>query len=548
MSQERWDVVLRFLDGPFSYQGDVVLRGPVVRLGSNPGPGGLKLDGYRALDDRHAVISAYQGGTIQIAPVGPNQVRMAPHENVDWATVQPIRGPVFLSDGCAVHLGPPGRGATFSFIECRRLGVWQQQAIQSEVVDEVRGAEGGAGRAQQLDLRRRIPWWFIPGVAMLAFGTLGVITLLVLVIIQTAPEPLGPKEDGKDYYEYGDVFTIAEVDAGLRAANTGDGFKDFVSSINAQLAGDDTLLNPEKADPELLAWVTRSQQMYIGGWAFWRKLDNSRGTYAMVVSKLRKAKLPEVLAGVPFQESGYNPEAKDVILCARGLWQFQPEIAFRNGLTVKGCHNSRTGGTLWEPTRKALPVPAIKKAEYVLDGRCAITSCDVDDRLDPERATDAAIVNFKEPWDDQDFRKSGAMVQILIATHNAGYDDARHREPPQVSRTNLRVAYEEYRKQNNVGRAPDFIGRNITCRSPSQMIKENIENINERCGSYLPAVTQTYVPYVIAQHLLAVCYYGKNYSSLPEFASYAKYTVGYCAAIKVPTSEEVQAWKGGTKK
>lgn len=547
MSQERWDVVLRFLNGPLMYQGDVVLRGPVVRIGSNPGPGGLKLEGYRALDDRHAVISAYQGGTIQVAPVGPNQVRMAPHENVDWETIQPIRGPVFLSDGCAVHLGPPGRGATFSFVECRRLGVWQQQAIQSEVADEVRGSESQVGRAQTLDLRRRIPWWFVPGLAAMAFGTMGVITLLVLVVAQTAPEPLGPKEDGKDYYEYGDVFEIAEIDPSLRAANTGDGFKDFVTQINADLAGDPTLVNPEKADPNLLTWVTRSQQMYIGGWAFWRKLDNARGTYGMVVSKLRKARLPEVLAGVPFQESGYNPDAKDVILCARGLWQFQPEIAFRNGLAVRGCHNSKTGGALWEPTQKALPVPALKKAEYVLDGRCAISSCDVDERLDPEAATDAAIKNFKEPWADEDFRKSGAMVQMLIATHNAGFDDERHRDPPVRSRTNIHVAYGEYVKNNPKARRSAFIGENITCKSPSQMIKENIENINERCGSYLPAVTQTYVPYVIAQHLLAVCYYGKNYGDQPEFAPYARYTIGYCAAIKVPTAAEVQAWKGGKK-
>lgn len=547
MSQERWDVVLRFLNGPLQYQGDVVVRGPVVRIGSNPGPAGMKLDGYRALDDRHAVISAYQGGTIQIAPVGPNQVRMAPHENVDWETIQPIRGPVFLSDGCAVHLGPPGRGATFTFVECRRLGVWQQQAILSEVEDTVRGAEGQVGKAQTLDLRGRIPWWFIPGLASMAFGTLGVIALLVLVIAQTAPEPLGPKEDGKDYYEYGDVFSVADVDAGLRAANTGDGFKDFVTSINADLAGDPALISPEKADPTLLTFVTRSQQMYIGGWAFWRRLDDARGTYGMVLAKLRRARLPEVLAGVPFQESGYKAEAKDLILCARGLWQFQPEIAYRNGLTVKGCHNSRTGGTLWEPTMKALPVPAITKAEYVLNGKCAITSCDVDERLDPERATDAAIENFKVPWADKDFRASGAMVQMLIATHNAGYDDEAYRVPPKRSRTNIRVAYTEFLTSNNKTRAPDFIGLNITCNNPAQMIKENIESINDRCGSYLPAVTQTYVPYVIAQHLLAVCYYGKNYADLPEFAPYAKYTVGYCDAIKVPTAEEVQAWKGGKK-
>ncbi len=548
MSQERWDVVLRFLDGPLAYQGDLVLRGPVVRIGSNPGPGGLKLEGYRALDDRHAVISAYQGGTVQIAQVGPNQVRMAPHENVDWGTIQPLRGPVFLSDGAAVHLGPPGRGATFTFVECRRLGVWQAQAIQSEVTDQVAGAEGNAGAVKQLDLRRRIPWWFLPGIAAMAFGTLGVITLLVLVIVQNEVEPLGPKSEGKDYYDYGDVFEITEVDAGLRAANSGDGMKDFVTSINAGLANDDSLTDPEKADPNLLLWVTKSQQMYIGGWAFWKKLDDAVDRYAMVVRKLRAKRMPEVLAGVPFQESGYNPAAKDHMLCAYGMWQFQPEIAVRNGLKVSGCHNSKTGGLLWAPTEKALPVNAIEKAEYVLDRRCTISTCDEDERDDPERATDAAIRNFEEPWNDPAFRSSGAMVQMLIATHNAGYDDAKWRSNGQVSRTNIARAYAAYLTNNNLKRAPDFIGRNITCRSATEGGKLDLKDFNAGCGGYLPSVTQTYVPYVIAQHMLAVCYYGQNYSEMPEFAPYAKYTVGYCSRIGVPTPEAVRARKGGAKK
>ena len=107
MSQERWDVKLRFLEGPLAFQGDVVYRGPLVRMGANPGPGGLKLEGYRALDDRQAVIQSYDGGTVSIAPVGTNQVRVAPHENQDWNEIPPIRGPVFLSPGTAFHLGPP---------------------------------------------------------------------------------------------------------------------------------------------------------------------------------------------------------------------------------------------------------------------------------------------------------------------------------------------------------------------------------------------------------------------------------------------------------
>lgn len=542
MSQERWDVVLRFLNGPLQFEGDVVMRGPVVRLGSNPGPGGLKLDGYRAVDDRHAVVSAYVGGTVQIAPVGTNQVRVAPHENVDWSTVQPIRGPVFLSDGCAVHVGPPGRGATFTFVECRRLGVWQQGSLVSEVThhDEADN-DVNSTRVKALDVQRRIPWWFLPGLGFMVFGTMGFLGLVVLVLVQNQVEPLGPEEPGPDYYEYGDVFAITEVDQGLRSSNTGDGFRDFVTSINADLADDKALADPLKADPILLDWVTRAEQMHIRGWSFWRKLDDARERYAMVVRKLRAKNLPEVLAGVPFQESGYNPAAKDRLLCAFGMWQFQPEIAYRNGMKVSGCHNSKSAGGLWEPREKALPIRAIENAEYVLDGHCTISSCDVDERDDPERATDGAIANFLEPWRDPAFKESGAMVQLLIATHNAGYNDSKWRSNGKVSRTNIGVSYPLYLKTNNVKRAPDFIGRNITCTNPSQMIKSDVFKINSTCDGYLPSVTQTYVPYVIAQHLLAVCYYGAYYADEPAFAPYAKYSVGYCRSIKVPTPDEVRA-------
>ena len=109
-SQERWDVVLRVLCGPLELEGDIVCRGPVVRMGARPGPGGLNLKDYRGLDDRQAVISAYDGATVSLAPVGTNQVRMAPHPNVDWNELQPLRNPAYLTDGCAFHLGPPGRG------------------------------------------------------------------------------------------------------------------------------------------------------------------------------------------------------------------------------------------------------------------------------------------------------------------------------------------------------------------------------------------------------------------------------------------------------
>ena len=47
MSQERWDVVIQFLDGPMGMQGEKVFRGPVVRMGANP----LTLMGLAGMGD-----------------------------------------------------------------------------------------------------------------------------------------------------------------------------------------------------------------------------------------------------------------------------------------------------------------------------------------------------------------------------------------------------------------------------------------------------------------------------------------------------------------
>ena len=82
MGQERWDVVLKAFAGVLAVRGEFTQRGPVVRIGANPGPGGLKLTGYRGLDGRQAVITAYAGGEVSISPVGSNQVRVAPHQKV----------------------------------------------------------------------------------------------------------------------------------------------------------------------------------------------------------------------------------------------------------------------------------------------------------------------------------------------------------------------------------------------------------------------------------------------------------------------------------
>ena len=118
---ERWDVLLEAQSGSAAAAGRQLLRGPVVALGAMPGSGGFALPGCRGLADRHCLITAYVGGAVSVVPVGPHQVRVAPHAGVCWSALDPIPGSVRLTEGCVLHLGPVTRGATVTFGGLRRL-------------------------------------------------------------------------------------------------------------------------------------------------------------------------------------------------------------------------------------------------------------------------------------------------------------------------------------------------------------------------------------------------------------------------------------------
>jgi hypothetical protein len=80
------------------------------------------------------------------------------------------------------------------------------------------------------------------------------------------------------------------------------------------------------------------------------------------------------------------------------------------------------------------------------------------------------------------------------------------------------------------------------CESGGANQKDTMGN---GCGGVLVSHTQHYGYNIVAQHMLAVCYYGKNYNNDAAFTPYRKYLKkdGYCAKlIKVPTKEEVARW------
>ena len=157
--------------------------------------------------------------------------------------------------------------------------------------------------------------------------------------------------------------------------------------------------------------------------------------YALVVDSLREAELPEVLAGIPFQETQYNAIRVSAV-CATGIWQFMPETGYRMGLKVKDCKMGLTG-KLWSPTAKSPPYSVKRDAEYVTvnakgEPSCRIGSyskgsyCRVDDRVDTEASTLAAMNLMKETFEDAELSASGSVVQATILAHNAGYDDSKY--------------------------------------------------------------------------------------------------------------------------
>ena len=162
-----------------------------------------------------------------------------------------------------------------------------------------------------------------------------------------------------------------------------------------------------------------------------------------------------------------------------------------------------------------------------------ITTCDVDDRRNIDKATDAAIFTLGEAWADPLFATSGSAVQLTITSHNAGYDDSRFGVK---KRFNVKPAYKNWIAKNSAEMGPFFTGQNIRCP---------VWDDPKPCGAAYMAETQHYAYNIVAQHLLAACYYARNYGENPAFTPYRKFTGsgGYCENMDIPTKEEVRAKK-----
>lgn len=540
--QERWDVALKVLNGPLANSGEVVLRGPIVRLGADPGPGGLKLGGYRGLDARQCVITAYTGGTAAVAPVGANQVRLAPHPNVNWSEIDPVTGPQYLTPNCAIHLGPVGRGATIEFINCRRLGEWRAGVLASDRSDApLRGQVPAAydvRRAGQI-ASSQAPFWFLGCTTLMATSAsalMGVIAIWWFTIEHF--EPLGPVEPGIEFYDSVDLDKMKPDELLLEGLE--QPYYKFVMEPNivAAHAEGKGWESPDRWDQRFLQYTTASVERHVGSWAFFSRLDAVKNEYSKVVLALRQAKLPEVFAAIPYQESRYNASITSDV-CAEGFWQFMPETAYRlssrEGLQfrVANCRFRGNKSAAWTPSDPAPPPNVRANAVYMDSGACQIERCDTDDRKNLELATNAALFTLKEAWNDPQIAASGSAVQLTITSHNSGYDDGRF-GAKYKKKVNVRPAYLEFVKKNGNEQGIQFTGANIRCKTATE---------RSTCDAAYMAETQHYAYTIVAQHILAVCYYAQNYSGDPAFSAWRYFagSDGYCRRFDVPTREEVQA-------
>ena len=214
-----------------------------------------------------------------------------------------------------------------------------------------------------------------------------------------------------------------------------------------------------------------------------------------------------------------------------------PETGRRVGLEISDC-KLRTGS--WSPTKDYVPRGVLRRAEYVSyneeTGRatCLLKKgCTVDEREDLARSTDGAINLLREAWDHPTTQESGAAVQITILSHNAGFDDSVH-DGGKPRSLNMLTAYGRHLQRTKQDRAPDFYGSNIKC-DPTMFDPHIAQYYSTTCGGFIPNQTQHYGYSIVAQHLLAVCFYAKHFSSdFPK--SWQDYWLGdgYCQDISVP--------------
>lgn len=532
--KKRWDIEVRFLNGPLANHQIYTYQGPQINIGSNPGVGGMEIR-RPMISPVHARIDCFAKGQVTIHPIEYAEVRVATHAHEDWTKMDPLYKPVPLMDGNVIYIGPLGHGIIFVFERVKTFD-WQAEQMSSLVEQNNQIDVSLSQNTKAKTIRvSKYPVWFFPTLIGMVSVTMAVLLVKVMNIFAPEPPLFGRTMDG--YYHHVVIDVNAPVEASLLEGFKGP-FADFVMRENEDASGIEGIFSNDTLwDQKLYEMVVKTIKRTGSSNAFWKQLDEIQEEYAYVVTVLREADLPEVFAGVPYQETRYRRNEVSPV-CAGGIWQFMPETGKRVGLNMKQCQ-LKDGGS-WEPKAISPPSP-IKNAEYVdhnaSEGKnsCKIIKCGVDERVDVEESTKAAVKLLNESFSDKDLRESGSVVQASILAHNAGLDDREY--IGKIKWVNVYPAYQRYiqsaafkkkKRRNGV----HFYGDNIC----PQTVKGQDGEAN-KCQSELWEETQHYGYRAIAYHILAVCYYANHYPNEPAFKDWTKYAEGYCKKLPVPPVE-----------
>ena len=526
---KRWDIEVRFLNGPLANHQIYTYQGPQINIGSNPGVGGMELR-RPMISPVHARIDCFAKGEVTIHPIEYAEVRVATHVHEDWGKIDPLYKPVPLMDGNVVYIGPLGHGIVFVFERVKTFD-WQAEQMSS-LVDQSNQIDISLSQNTKAKTIRvsKYPIWFFPTLIGMVSVTIVVLFTQFLGVFAPEKPPIGPRWTGYKQHVVIDINEEIEqsILEGFQAP-----FEDFVMYDNQKNSGIAGISNnPDFWDQKLYKAVLNTVKQNAGWKGFWTRLDEIHKDYAYVVDALRDAELPEVFAGVPFQETQYKKHLVSSV-CAAGIWQFMPETANRMELRVKNC-TFKDNSRVWEPkAADQAPPLQVKTAEYVEYNRqekkmsCRIRKCGTDDRLSLEKSTRAAIELMKQTYTDERLQNSGSVVQATILAHNAGYFDKPYLG--KTKWTNILPAYEKYRSQSKKKHGVHFYGDNLC---PAKISEE--DDGGKKCKSVLWEETQHYGYRVIAYHILAVCYYAKNYGNEPVFQNWERYLDGYCKKIDIP--------------
>lgn len=143
----------------------------------------------------------------------------------------------------------------------------------------------------------------------------------------------------------------------------------------------------EGVDPAVTPRLAVALSEHALSFPFWELLVRVAPSYELVASALAARGLPEALAAVPLSLSKFEAGVSPVD-CGGGPWRLSP---IHPGVRVAGCR-LRQSSILWTP-------PAEPDGGLVIDDRCQLVDCNVDERDDLGRATQAALASIDARWD-----------------------------------------------------------------------------------------------------------------------------------------------------